>query len=119
MNDVRTNRIAQKYLSSPHGAGALDELRRYPHRTRPFNWDPKNVHFGKRHFNDLNISTRTFGLIAKIEINTGTTCFVFFTKVPKTTHKKGLKFKQVRNLCVYSRPGDWSDRLYRANQWRQ
>ena len=24
--------------------------------------------------------------------------------------------KQVRNLCVYSRPGDRSDRLYAANQ---
>ena len=40
-----------------HQAG-FNELRRYHTRPSPFNWGPKNVHFGKTHFRDQHISAR-------------------------------------------------------------
>ena len=36
-------------LSSPRGARAFDELRRYHTRPLRLNWGPENVHFGKTH----------------------------------------------------------------------
>ena len=47
-------------LSRPHGAWAFHELRRYHNRPLRLNWGPENVHFGKRHFWDLNINVRIF-----------------------------------------------------------
>ena len=37
------------YLSSPRGARAFDELRRYHTRPLWLNWGPESVHFGKTH----------------------------------------------------------------------
>ena len=45
-------------LSSPRGAWAFDELRRYHTRPLRLNWGPENVHFGKTLFRDLNIDAR-------------------------------------------------------------
>ena len=39
---------------------AFHELRRYHTRPLRLNWGPGNVHFGKRHFWDLNINVRIF-----------------------------------------------------------
>ena len=47
-------------LSSPRGARAFPELRRYHTWPLRLNWGPENVHFGKRHFWDLNINVRIF-----------------------------------------------------------
>ena len=49
------HRKKQVYLSSRCEARAFNELRRYHTRHSWFNWGPKNVHFGKTHFKDLNI----------------------------------------------------------------
>ena len=38
------------YLSSPRGAWAFHELRRFHTRPLQLNWVPKNVHFGKTPF---------------------------------------------------------------------
>ena len=46
-----------RYLLSPRGVWAFDELKRY--HTRP-SWGPENVHFGKTMFRDLNIHARVF-----------------------------------------------------------
>ena len=35
------------FLSSPRGAGAFHELRRYDTRPLQLNWGPENVHFRK------------------------------------------------------------------------
>ena len=50
----------QNKLSSPRGAWAFDELRRYHNRPLQLNWGPENVHFGKMHFRDPNINARIF-----------------------------------------------------------
>ena len=47
-------------LSSPREARSFHELRRYHTRPLRLNWGPKDVHFGKRHFWDLNINVRIF-----------------------------------------------------------
>ena len=47
-------------LSSPRGALAFHELRRYHTRPLRLNWGPENVHFGKTHFWDPNINVRIF-----------------------------------------------------------
>ena len=46
----------------PRGEWAFDELRRYHTRTLQLNWGPKNVHFGKTHFWDLNFDASFFFL---------------------------------------------------------
>ena len=70
---------------------------------------------------------------ADIEVNRGSTlcaiefismlalmriicCCVHQAESSAHLHITQLDVKQVRNLCVYSRPGDRSDRLYAANQ---
>ena len=63
-------------LSSPRGAWAFHELRRYHIRPIRFNWGLKSVHFGKMHFRDLNMALG------------------FFTTVPKNGPKKDLKWPQ-------------------------
>ena len=45
-------------LTSPRGARAFHELRRYHTRPLRLNWGPGNVHFGKTHFWDPNINVR-------------------------------------------------------------
>ena len=45
-------------LSSPRGAWAFDELRKYNTRPLRFNWGPKHVNFGKTQFRDPNIDAR-------------------------------------------------------------
>ena len=74
-------------LSSPRGARAFHELRRYHTMPLRLNWGPKNVHFGKRHFRDPNI-------------NAGATIsyFVFSTTVPKNGLKNSQKFKKRRKM---------------------
>ena len=47
-------------LSSPRGAWAFDEIRRYHTRPLRLNWGPENVHFGKTQFWDPNIHARFF-----------------------------------------------------------
>ena len=47
-------------ISSPREAWAFHELRRYHTRPLRLNWGPKNVHFGKMHFRDLNINVKIF-----------------------------------------------------------
>ena len=49
-----------QYLSSPRGAWAFDELRRYHTRPLRLNWGRENVYFGKNHFRDPNIDARVF-----------------------------------------------------------
>ena len=53
-------RCWQMSLSSPRGARAFHELRRYHTRPSRFNWGPKNVHFGKTHFRDPNSNAEIF-----------------------------------------------------------
>ena len=43
-----------------NGARAFHKLRRYHTRPLRLNWGPQKVHFGKRHFWDLNINVRIF-----------------------------------------------------------
>ena len=62
-------------LSSPRGARAFHELRRYHTRPLRLNWGPENVHFGKTQFWDPNINVRIF------------LCFEFSTRVPKNGPK--------------------------------
>ena len=53
-------RKVQAPTGQPSADRAFNELRRYYTRPSPFNWGPKNVHFGKTHFRDLNINARIF-----------------------------------------------------------
>ena len=53
-----TLNVIENNLSSPRGAWAFDESRRYHTRPSRFNWGPENVHFGKTLFRDLNIDAR-------------------------------------------------------------
>ena len=53
-------REAQAPAGRPRGARAFHELRRYHTRPLRLNWGPENVHFGKRHFWDLNINVNIF-----------------------------------------------------------
>ena len=64
-------------LSSPHGAWAFYELRKYHTRPLRLNWGPKNVHFGKTFCLDQNFNARKELLVATF------LCFAFFTAVPQ------------------------------------
>ena len=50
--------LSSPRVGRPRGARAFHELRRYHTRPLQLNWGPKNVHFGKTHFWDLNINIR-------------------------------------------------------------
>ena len=72
-------------LSSPCGALAFHELRRYNTRPLRLDWGPENVHFGKTHFWYLNFDARVLTNDEKLKEKPGATflSFAFFTTVPK------------------------------------
>ena len=51
-------------FTDPDGGGGglnrVNKLKRYHTRALRVNWGPKNVHFGKTQFSDLNINARIF-----------------------------------------------------------
>ena len=65
-------------LSSPHGARAFHELRRYHTRPLQLNWGPKNVHFEKAHFLDPNINVSIFIFFGKFKELPGATFMFMF-----------------------------------------
>ena len=84
-------------LSSPRGAWAFDELRTFHTRPSQFNWGPKNLHFGRRHFMDL-YSTAQFKKKENLKNYQAQPLYVlaFFTAVPKNSPKNGQnKVKKV------------------------
>ena len=65
-------------LSSPRGAWAFDELRRYHTRPLRINWGPENVNFRKTYFREPNMDAKIFQLITKNQINARRNYLDFF-----------------------------------------
>ena len=67
-------------------------------------WGPKNVHFGRRHFWDLNINVRILIFLFKELPGVTFLCFEFSTRVPKNGPKNGPKFKKRRKITKTTSP---------------
>ena len=66
---------------------------------------PKNKHFGKTHFRDLNIVARIFICFQKLrEIPDSTLCLAFFTNVPKNGPKKVRSSKNAKKWSNRNTP---------------
>ena len=89
-----------KMLSSPCGARAFHELRRYHARPLRLNWGPENVYFGKTHFRDPNNKVKIFIFCGKLKKLPGATLLflTFSTRVPKNGPKNDPKFKKRRKM---------------------